>query len=157
MALNSSFFTRLSRSAQNVANGSNGNNGVQIFGGKFSKIEESVSNLADGILCSDGLRRKPVAACVIETQSVDRYGSPFVRKDVRVYLENPNGKVDGVFASYRLNPDSTLRPGQWLDVNSLQSYKCERAGVEQPGNYADAKATDAEPSKDILTAIGFLK
>lgn len=148
------FFSRVSRGAQVAADNGGHSTGFQVFGGKFSKIENSVRNLSEGILCSDNMVRKPVAACVVETQSVDRYGSPFIRKDVRVYLENPNGTVDGTFVSLRLNPESPLQAGQWLDTASLQSYKCERSGVQQPGNYADGTPTATLPSHDILHAIG---
>lgn len=147
------FFSRVSASALRNGSMAAGNGGFQVFGGKYTKIEDSVTNLKDGVMCADNMIRKPVAACVIETQSVDRYGSPFIRKDVRVYLQNPDNSVDGTFISMRLNPDSKLQPGQWLDIETLQSYQCQRSGVRQNGFYAEGEATETLPSKEILHAI----
>lgn len=150
------FFSRISSGAQVAANNSNHVTGLPVFGGKYTKLEDSVKLMKDGVLCSDSMVRKPVAACVIETQAVDRYGSPFIRKDVRVYLQNPNGSVDGTFVSLRLNPKSPLQSGQWLNIDTLKSYQCERSGVIQTELYADGDATDTLPDTSILNAIGIV-
>ena len=156
LTMTTDFFSRISNGAQVAANNSNHVTGLPVFGGKYTKVEDSVKLMKDGVLCSDSMIRKPVAACVIETQAIDRYGSPFIRKDVRVYLQNPNGSVDGTFVSLRLNPKSPLQSGQWLNIDTLKSYQCERSGVIQTELYADGDATDTLPDTSILNAIGIV-
>lgn len=147
--MRSDFFNRINRGASAATT----QKGLAMFGGSFEKIESSVKPMSEGLFCEDGALRMPRYACVMQTQGVNRFGEPFVRKNIRVYLTNPSGRFTGAFVSFNINPDSNLQPGQWLDIDSLETYKCSRNDIEQNGVYADGVASDTAAPTDEDAAI----
>lgn len=150
--MRSDFFKRINRGAATATT----QKGIAVYGGSFEKIESSVKRMSEGLFCEDGALRLPKYACVMQTQGVSRYGEPFVRKSIRVYLTNPDGRFTGAFASFNINPDSSLQPGQWLDIDSLETYKCSRNGIEHSGLYADGTPTDEQPDEEDLALIDIM-
>lgn len=151
--MRSEFFNRINRGA---AASTAKTVGLQRFGGKFMKEQSTVKNISEGIIVDSGFLVTPKCACVMQTQGINRFGEPFVRKSIRVYVNNVDGTFDGAFVSLNINPDSVLQAGQWLDVNSVQTYKCKRYGELQPGIYADGTPTDEQPDEETLALIDIM-
>lgn len=143
----SSFAARMAammNAANNMSNtrarvSEDGEDMAMVFGAKSSIDEASIRYVKDGILCQDGIRRHAYRAVIADRQRIDRYGTPYLVKDVHLYLVDGDEPTESYVSYPAGQAIADLPAGTELEPDTCRKYKCTRLGSTSDKIFVDGE------------------